>query len=71
MTSLEFSVSGGQLGRALANDAEECAYGLVAMTEETTAADLGQYVGEFLYETDKATVITFLRALADAIEAVK
>ena len=64
---LEHTVYGPELARALMDDEEELAYALDTMAEDGNPAKLGKRIAPSL--PDAAIVITFLRALADAIEA--
>lgn len=70
---LEMTVTGGELARALLRDEEELAYALKEMAGEVgTLKDIvrvGSDVADFLQRADGEEVVTFLRALSDAIEA--
>lgn len=69
---LEMTVTGGELARALLRDEEELAYALKEMAEDvSTPKDIervGCNVADFLQCGDREAVVTFLRALSDAIE---
>lgn len=67
MISLDFSVSGVQLGRALANDAEEFVYALDEIADDDTAY-LGQEIAAQAPYGLSEKIVVFLRALADQIE---
>ena len=69
MISLDVCVSGGQLGRALADDPEELAYVLIELAK-LDGADLGEEVAGYFWSVDEAGIVTFLRALAAKIEAL-
>lgn len=69
MISFDVSVSGDQVGRALANDPEELAYALKAMSE-WDGEDLGAELAFYLYADDAAGIAAFLRFLAEKIEPV-
>jgi len=70
---LEMTVTGGELARALLRDEEELAYALKEMAEEVSTPkkieDLGYEVGSTLSVAQQEDVVTFLRALSDAIKA--
>jgi hypothetical protein len=65
---LELSVTGGQLGRALARDPEEFGYALLAIFEEDVA-DLGTNAAYALTGTEIDTVADFLERLAAQFRA--
>ena len=64
---LEVTVYGPQLAELLLNDDEELAYFLDTMAGNGRADAVGKGVADLL--PDAENVVTFLRALADAIEA--
>lgn len=64
---LEVSVYGPQLAGLLMNDDEELAYFLDTMAKDGLADVIGGDIAGLL--PDPSTVVVFLRALADAIEA--
>lgn len=69
MISLDLSVSGDQLGRALIQDEEELAYCLTAFVEETNDVErLGREVWGYLGFGETPGVVAWLRELADSIE---
>ncbi len=69
MISFDVNVTGPQIARALANDEEEFAYGLKELAEEFKAARIGSEVSAYIGDDDAATVVAWLRELADTIEA--
>ncbi len=67
MISLEANYSGGQLGRALANDPEELAYALKEMAD--CLFGMGMILAQRLPDSDDAAIIaSMLRAWAEKIE---
>lgn len=63
---IDASVTGGQIGDALARDPEELWY---ALREISEIGDLGiGYVAEYAHGRDAENVTKFLRKLAAAIE---
>lgn len=64
---LEVTVYGPELARLLRNDGEEFAYFLDTLTEHGSPAALGADIAVDM--PDPASVVQFLRELADAIEA--
>lgn len=67
---IETTVTGGQLGRLLAQDPEELGYALEAMAEAMNG-HLGSYASDLYLEHEPRVpeIIAFLRAFADALEA--
>lgn len=64
---LSLTVTGGELGMALANDPEEFAYALEAMSE-WDGEELGAEVAGYMPYQSPAVVAAFLRSLAEKIE---
>lgn len=67
MIGFEHYVSGGQIGHALASNAEELGHALSAMIE-AAPEDLGSDVAIFFSEADCVAMVDFLRRLAEKIE---
>lgn len=68
MISLDLMVSGGHLGRALAQDPEECAYALVEIASVLDDGDVEVLAGHILDAmSDPGAVAAFLRKLADTL----
>jgi hypothetical protein len=65
MLTLEMSVSGGQLGRKLAEDVEELWYGLEAMAEELSERDIEEMAE---YANSSEDVIAMLEKMAAALK---
>lgn len=64
--TVSFSVTGGQLGRDLADDAEECAEALAAIAENVDHAELIDYIEQWARYA-KEHELMYMRQLRDAI----
>lgn len=67
MITLTHSVSGSEVGRELINDAEELAYALIEMSDQS-ALNIGPQVADVLYGDDRKKVVEWLKSLAREIE---
>ena len=65
---IETTIYGGTIGRALANDPEELAYALAEMSRDDATLLGTEIVASAPYGSCDR-IVTFLRCLADAIEA--
>lgn len=65
---IETTIYGDQIGRALANDPEELAYALKAMSE-WDGAELGADIAAIYVWGTHTEIAAFLRAMADEIDA--
>lgn len=68
MIGFEHYVSGGEVGRKLAQDPEELGYALKELLDNGSDK-MGAEVAEYLDPSDADAVVDFLRLLADQIEA--
>ena len=66
MLILEMNVTGGQLGRKLAEDAEELWYGLEAMAEELSDRDIEELAEYGFGSNDE--VVTMLEKITAALK---
>jgi hypothetical protein len=67
MLSFDCRLSGGQIGRQIANDTEEFRYMLEAVIEDAGDRFPEELALEF-HSSDALQVASFLRKLADALE---
>lgn len=65
MITVENTLTGGQIGRALMGDAEETAFCLVEMADERDTRFIREVAAHI---EGNVEVVAFLREMADAIE---
>lgn len=71
MITLSLSVTGGELGRELANDPEELVYALQTLEEWKSAKELGKEMAEVLGTAEAHELAEFLRALARHVDSAE